>query len=156
MGEEPMGQTLKLYLDWIKVAFQQILLRKWSDRLFLLGWWKPVLCQLNFLFTFWNYFSNIDFLSKEHLYRSSHWEMFCKKGILFLPCLHILGIVWLVLDKQIILTGNFFYSRVILPEMRTSLSSQEFSCFGGRNKFRIDALPKKSNINRTPQFGRSQ
>ena len=50
------------------VAFLQMHLRKWSDKMrqnpHLMCWLKPVLCQLNFLFNFWAVFP---IYCKEHL-----------------------------------------------------------------------------------------
>ena len=45
------------------------------------------------------------------------------------------------LDVKVILTGNSFNSQVISAEKGIVFFSQEFSCFGVKNKFRIGARP---------------
>ena len=45
------------------------------------------------------------------------------------------------LNVTVILTGNSFNSQVISAEKRTVFFSQEFSCFGVKNKFSIGARP---------------
>ena len=41
------------------------------------------------------------------------------KSYSFLPRLHVLDIGWPVLHKKVILTGDCFFSRIILPDIRT-------------------------------------
>ena len=67
--------------------------------------------------------------------------MFCKKSATFLPGHYIVDIGGPALDVTVILTGNSFNSQVISAEKRTVFFSQEFSCFGVKNKFSIGARP---------------
>ena len=74
------------------------------------------------------------------LFRRSHSEMFCKKGV-FLPRLHAVDIGWPVLNEKVILRRNcFFFFQIILPAVRMGSLSNEFKCSGAINKFKTGTL----------------
>ena len=50
--------------------------------------------------------------------------MFCKR-YLFLPRLYDVDIGWHVLHKKVILTGDLFFSHIILSEIRTGSFSNK-------------------------------
>ena len=85
-------------------------------------------------------------LSPCHFYwitisRSSHWEVFCKKGVFgrFPYCGHCLNCSG---EKVYSHRRRFFFTHVILPEIRIGSFSHEFRCSGARNKFRAGVLSR--------------
>lgn len=58
----------------------------------------------------------------------------CLVKMFSLTGLHILAIVWPVLNEKVILTGDYFF------QIRTGSISKEFRCCSARNKFRTCAF----------------
>ena len=46
------------------------------------------------------------------------------------------------MNKKVILAGDSFFLKVILPEIKTVSYSQEFWCSGAINEFRTGAFPR--------------
>ena len=46
------------------------------------------------------------------------------------------------MNKKVILAGDCFFLKVILPEIKTVSFSQEFWCSGAINEFRTGAFPR--------------
>ena len=71
--------------------------------------------------------------------------MLYKKGFLFFPCLCIVNIGWIILDKKFILARAFTFLQLILLKIRTGSSLLEFRCSDARNKLRTGVLPRIFN-----------
>ena len=71
--------------------------------------------------------------------RSSHWEVFYKKIVLFFSRSQYCGHWSTCSEQKCYSHRRLFFSQVILPEIRTGSFSQEFNCSVARNKFRTDA-----------------
>ena len=46
------------------------------------------------------------------------------------------------MNKKVILAGDCFFLKVILPEIKIVPFSQEFRCCGAMNEFRAGAFPR--------------
>ena len=60
-----------------------------------------------------------------------HWQVFCKKGVLFCQVSILRTLVDLSWTKKLFSQDTFFF-QVILPKIRTSSFSQEFRCPSAR------------------------
>ena len=73
--------------------------------------------------------------------RSSHWEVFCKKGVFWQ-----VSVLWTLFElfwrKSLFSQEAAFFTHVILPEIRIGSFSHEFRCSGARNKFRAGVLSR--------------
>ena len=54
------------------------------------------------------------------------------------------------LDEKVILTGDCFFLKIILPEIKIVSFSQEFRCFGAINEFRTSGISQDVHLFNEP------
>ena len=72
--------------------------------------------------------------TKNGKYKKLQEKQFCKRRCFFVKSSS--------LDEKVILTGDCFFLKVILPEIKIVSFSLEFRCSGAINEFRTGAFPR--------------